>query len=286
VKQHVRGRGSLGLACLALLSVTACGTQTYVAADSPGTSPERTAQAASALASLRLQITGDVSERRAGERLVYKILQGTLQKCMSAAGYSYQPPPYEDMYAGFTNEALAEAAGGSGWFLPLDTVDFHINRRDDSTHSKESSNPGFTSLTPKQQGAYLSKLNVCEPDGSLYEFANIPRSAMELDESLEEELQSVAISSQLTGLRKAYLRCVREQALDIAHPAELVESVLESDRATVLRAAAVDAACRQPFYDAGMSRLATVIPEWRAAHAVDLAQVREDWQTIVRRSRA
>jgi len=279
---------SARLMCVGVLSLTACGGTSgpdELAVDSSA----GVSQAATTLDSLNLEILGNITELRAGERLTYNIYQGTLQRCMAASRFSYRPPPFDDLYAGWTNsDLLGRGADGTGWFSPLNTDDAHRGSAAGRQQvvDEPAGNPGFTRLSRDRQGDYLAALGGCEPDASAYEFANIPRSALELSSSLDQEFLSVANSAELRPARRAYAACMSSRGFPGSMPSEVFEGVANAGLADVRRAAVADSKCRERLYHQGMSKLATRLPAWRAAHASDIAKVRKDWLHILRRSRA
>lgn len=299
-------RAAVGLAAVLAASACAASNDSLGTAGSAGfaAQPAGAGQAAwvAQLGELRLAAMGTVAQRRAGEEVYFHRGQDPLRDCLAKAGFTYVVPAFQDIYAGFTDQMLADAPEGDGWLTATSTTGFGLAARADAQRAELASAgaarraapaPGtYETLSPADQARYNFTINGCQQAAPDFSEANFPAGAEELDANITT-LQTVVLRDpQAARIKKRYAACMDAGGFTTTSPGELQEALTfppDADPSTATwqqaarqadKAAARDQKCRGPLLAVADRLLSSRLPTWRKQHAAQLQSVQAGWQTI------
>lgn len=260
---------------------------------------------ASLLGQLRVLILGTVAQRSAGELVMYHHLQDPLRDCLTAAGFEYVQPKFDDIYQGRNDQEVSESMDGLGWFARPGSSDFRLAENElvrARVVSLEENN-AYLSLGEDRKKQYGDQLNRCRPSSAAYG-TNFPPNALQLNDALNDVLGAAADIPALKSAQDKYPACLSSHGFRAENPSRLVDAVsafpargapvsgrsastewaAASERAHT--AADADAVCRRDIYNAGMTVVAPRLDVWRRQHEPDLAQIQAGWAAITKQAAA
>ena len=297
-------QAAVGLA--AVLAASACAASS----DSLGTGsagsaaqPAAAGQAASVaqLGQLRLAAMGTVAQRRAGEKVYFHTAQDPIRDCMAKAGFTYVVPAFQDIYAGFTDQMLADAPEGGGWLAATSTTGFGLAARADAQRASMASAGAalraapaagsYETLSPADQARYNTTVAGCQQAAPNYTQTNFPAGAEELNASLTTLQTNVLRDPEAARITKGYASCMDAGGFTANSPDELQQALAfpNADPSTATwqqaarqadTAAARDQKCRGPLLAVADRLLGPRLPTWRNQHSTQLQSVQAGWQTI------
>ena len=292
-----------GLAVVLVASACASSNDSLGAGSAGAAQPAASAQTrpVAQLGQLRLAALGTVAQRRAGEQIYFHTAQDPIKACMSKAGFTYVVPAFQDIYAGFTDQMLADAPEGGGWLASTSTTGFGLAARAEAQRSGLTSAaadrqaapaPGsYETLSAADQARYNTAVTGCQQSAPNYTQTNFPVGAEDLNSALTTLQDSVLRDPQATRITKGYKSCMASGGFVAASPDKLLEALAfpNADPSTPAwqqaarqaeTAAARDQQCRGPLLAVGDRLLSSKLPTWRTQHATQLQRVQTGWQDI------
>ncbi len=265
--------------------------------------PAASAQARSVaqLGQLRLAAMGTVAQRKAGEQIYFHAAQDPIQACMAGAGFTYVVPAFQDIYAGFTDQMLADAPHGGGWLAATSTTGFGLAARADAQRTGMTRaaadqqvapvEGSYETLAAADQARYNTTVTGCQQTAPNYSSTNFPAGAEDLNAALTTLQTSVLDDPDAARITKAYRSCMGAGGFSAASP-DALQGLLafpNADPSTPAwqraaeqadTAAARDEQCRGPLLTVADRLLSSKLPTWRSQHAAQLESVRAGWEAI------
>lgn len=294
----------VGLAVV--LAASACASSNDSLGTGSAGAPAQPAASAQArpvaqLGQLRLAALGTVAQRRAGEQIYFHTAQDPIQACMSKAGFTYVVPAFQDIYAGFTDQMLADAPEGGGWLTSTGTTGFGLAARTDaqrsgmnSTAADQQAAPAigsYETLSTADQARYNTTVTACQQSAPNYTQTNFPAGAEDLNSALTTLQNGVLRDPEAARITKGYQSCMASGGFVAASPDKLLEALAfpNTDPSTPAwqqaarqadTAAARDQQCRGPLLTVADRLLSSKLPTWRNQHATQMQHVQTGWQAI------
>jgi hypothetical protein len=274
---------------------------------SAGKPPDNSAEVsknAARLDDLHRRIMGNVAERVAGERVAYEALHGPLRTCVAAAGLTYYPPPFVNVYAGMQDSDLTIGFAGTGWLAPISTESFGVataHLRLTAAQPNDDSTPAdYQRLSEADKDKYQQAVDSCAAQPPTQ--ANVAAGAAELITGLDDALAAVTARAPVKDMTGRYPKCMKEAGFsDVGDPAALADTLSRDlpDRqampldgrpaapaweavvAAERKAARADAQCRRDIYGAAMGSVGPDLDKFESDHAAEITAVRGRWVAIV-----
>ncbi len=289
------------------LAASACATGSDSLGTEPGgpvgAQPAASAQARTVaeLGQLRLAPMGTVAQRKAGEQIYFHTAQDPVKACMAQAGFTYVVPAFQDIYAGFTDQMLADAPEGGGWLAATSTTGFGLAaraaaQRTGMTNAAAAQRAApirgsYQTLSAADQARYNTTVTGCQQTAPGYTQTNFPAGAEEFNAALTTLQTSVLRDPEAARLTKGYGACMADGGFAAATPEKLQEALAfpNADPSTPRwqqaarqadKAAAQDQQCRGPLLAVADRLLGSRLPTWRSQHATQIQAVQAGWQAI------
>lgn len=283
---------SFGAVLLAGALTTGCATSD--AAGAPA-EPAGLEQGRALYEQISTSLYGTPNDRLAAEKATAARFQGTLADCMKTKGFTYQPAPSEQQNGGPISPGDLDVIADISDNFGLATAKRHQAEVADQLRAYNAAHP----VPAEQEAAYGKALGDCTAVASKSEEPFSAPVQGGLMKELTATFREVAKTPAVAAAIAAYSPCMTEagftaknrlhiyqQALDKFPRADLGVAAMEKDpqwAAAVdfeTKAAAADAACRQPAQDQALAAAAPRLQTFVTKYAAQLAAADASWAKL------
>jgi hypothetical protein len=280
-----------------ILALSSCATPRAAEAV-PGTAAAAASVVASTAARLdrlRIEITGDVAQLRATERLNYRRVEGGIEDCMHAAEHRYRKVAYVSFYRDFTDADLGVGTGGASVVDSL-TAGGRRHMLNEISFARLG-RAGV--LEPSVPARDVAAFNACSArfDHRQYWDIDPPAGAYDLS-AFPGLLTGISRAPRVVAAMRPYRSCMTASGFGVGDDrAEFFAGFVNRadapvdgrpasaawirEIAAMKAGSAADATCRRPGHQAAMTMVAPRLSPWQKLHRTELDKIQTAWRQRV-----